>query len=56
MSKNYWDDLDQSIQFFRKLLYDFYTVMTFEMECGEAEGPGLLLEDTKKILIKEIYH
>jgi hypothetical protein len=50
-----WEDLDEKIEQFKNLITNFYTVLSFEMALGEAQGPGLLEQQTSKLLIEAIY-
>src|SRR5262249_916777 len=50
-----WEELNVSVERFRNLICDFYTVLTFEKEFGEATGAGIFGDRTAKILIEQIF-
>lgn len=50
-----FEAFDNTINEFKNFLSELYTVLTFERDFGEAVGSQMNVEETQKILIKEIY-
>ncbi len=50
-----WKDFDATLDMFKELVCNFYTIFSFEMGLGDAQGLGFYGSETIKSLVQEIY-